>query len=106
MDEVTRIGECNRCGLCCLGCTMLVMEFKHTPSGLQAYCSCKEYGNEYYLNKGCKVYPSYPDRVMGKICGYRFIDKDGKDITEYRQNPVILVMYDKCIIRRDDNGIS
>ena len=62
--------------------------------------TCKIRNTEYWVTKGCDRYPSYPDRLMGTFCGYRFIDKDGKDITTYRKNPSLILISDKCEIRK------
>ena len=49
-------------------------------------------GTKERKDKGCDDYPSYPDRLLGKFCGYKFINEKGEDVTEYRKNKTLLIL--------------
>lgn len=84
---IKRVGKCNRCGICCLGCPYIILI---NPTGKRLIGVCSIYGKKEREEKGCDKYPQYPDRLLGKFCGYRFIDTEtGKDVTQYRKNKIL-----------------
>ena len=88
---VIRIGECNRCGICCIGCRYIQWTNSKIP-GIEKRLigTCTIWGTKERKEKGCDDYPQYPDRLLGKFCGYRFIDEEtGKDVTQYRKNKLL-----------------
>lgn len=102
---ITRAGECLRCGMCCLLCEHIELTFKRKPGEYKKlYGTCKIFGTKKRKEKGCDAYPSYPDRLLGKSCGFRFIDEAGRDMTVYRENKTLLrldVPKVNIIIRED-----
>lgn len=56
------------------------------------FSTCKIMGTTERKDQGCDDYPAYPDRLMGKFCGYRFVNEEGKDVTEFRENKTLLIL--------------
>lgn len=99
-----RVGECKRCGMCCLLCEHVVLEFRRERGKYKhLFATCKIYGTKERKEKGCDDYPKFPDRLLNKSCGYRFIDKDGNDVTTFRKNPILLELDrpNLRLVRRD-----
>ena len=88
---VVRQGECLRCGICCALCEHIELTFKRERGKFKRlYGTCQIFGTKERMEKGCDSYPTYPDRLLGKFCGYRFIDEQGRDVTTYRKNKTLL----------------
>lgn len=92
MPNIIRVGECKRCGICCLGCDKIIWTMIKRPSVEKRLIgSCSIWGTQERKDKGCDDYPQLGDRLLGKFCGYRFIDENGNDVTEYRKNPTLYI---------------
>lgn len=89
--QVKRVGDCNRCGMCCLLCEHLIWEFQRERGKFKRlFGTCRIYGTSERKEKGCDNYPTHPDRLIDKSCGYRFIDENGTDITQYSKELILL----------------
>lgn len=71
-DRYTRMGECSRCGMCCmkeeegdLPCRYLIFNDNKTTV-------CSVHGTDLQPDH-CKIYPCSPP-IMFKSCGYYFKD--------------------------------
>lgn len=89
----TRTGECLRCGMCCLLCEHVELTFQRERGKFKRlFAVCKIMGTKERKDRGCDDYPAYPDRLMGKFCGYRFANENGKDVTEFRKTRTLLIL--------------
>jgi len=95
--------------MCCLGCEHVVFEMSKVPGvEKRLFGTCRIYGTSDRKIKGCNDYPQYPDRLLGRFCGYRFIDEKGQDITTYRKNPILFTFTQPSIwiIRHEKAGVE
>jgi len=101
--------------MCCFGCEHVVFEMSKIPDvEKRLFATCRVFGMPERKIKGCDDYPQYPDRLMGRFCGYRFIDEEGRDVTEYRKNPILfmfthprvwIVRYEKAGVENGDDPL-
>jgi len=88
---IMRVGECLRCGTCCFLCEYIALTFERKAGEYKRlHGICKIFGSKERREKGCDDYPTYPDRLLGRFCGFRFIDEEGRDVTTYRENKTLL----------------
>lgn len=91
---IIRVGECLRCGMCCLLCEHIELTFQRERGKFKRlFGTCRILGTKERKDRGCDDYPTYPDRLLGKFCGYRFVDADsGKDVTTFRKNKALVIL--------------
>lgn len=79
--KLIRVGECNRCGLCCVGCGNYI-----SPN----ICSVWETQPE---DKGCKIWPPHPFE-RPDYCNYHFYDSETFDEVVGWHNRALIEIYE------------